>query len=138
MSTKIEKSGTGAIAFDKKPFFLLETSDINNYLSKRDKNFVGTFSKKDIPKIMKTMEKRPYASSVINLDDHSGTHWVVLIRDKGTWFWIDPLGATPPKIAHEYLKPLKFNESILQDANGAECGLYCIKIILDWLKNPQS
>lgn len=126
----------GAVSYpDAYPGFLLETSDIDSYLTKRDKNFVGTYPKGDIPKIKKMMENKKYASSVINLSDGQGSHWVVLIKDNGNYYWIDPLGAVPPKIAIKQLKPLRYNKIIYQNATDATCGLWCIKIILHWKKN---
>ena len=126
--------GTGAVDHpDQWPGFLLETSDINDYLKKRmgDK-FVGTYSKGQLPEVKKMMDGKPYATAVINLDDNAGSHWIALIWDKGTYHWIDPLGGVPPKIALKVLKPLRYSSEIYQDATDASCGLWAIKIIIDW------
>lgn len=129
------KKGKGAVPHpDQKPGFLLETSDIDNYLKSRDPSFVGTFSKGQIPKIMNKMQSMGKSSAVINLDDNAGSHWVALIFQDGKWYWLDPLGSVPPKIAINRLSPLVYSDEIYQDASGAECGLYAIKFILDWNK----
>ena len=126
--------GKGAVEHSQKPGFLLQTSDIDDYLKPRVPNFVGTFSKKFVPKLKKQMEKMKTAYAVINLDDNAGSHWVVMIHDNGKFFWVDPLGAAPPKIAMNHLDPY-WSETIYQDATGAECGLYAIKIIQNWAQN---
>lgn len=131
--SKVCKQKGGAVNHpDQYPGFLLETSDINNYLKKRDKDFVGTYSKAQIPEVKKMMEGKKIASACINLDDAAGSHWIALIYDNGTYYWIDPLGAIPPKIAIKELKPLRYNKIIYQDARDATCGLWVIKIILHW------
>ncbi len=130
------KKGKGAVGNpDQYPGFLLETSDIDDYLNKRDKGFVGTYSKGQLPEVKKLMEAKVHSSAVINLDDNQGSHWIALIYDNGTYYWIDPLGAVPPKIAIKELTPLKWSSEIYQDATDASCGLFAIKIILKWRKN---
>jgi hypothetical protein len=57
------------------------------------------------------------------------------VQENGIFFWLDPLGSCPPKIALQSLDPLYWNEEIYQDASGAECGLYAIAQILNWKKN---
>ena len=126
--------GKGAVEHSQKPGFLLQTSDIDDYLKQRVPNFVGTFSKAHIPKLKKEMEKMDQAFAVINLDDNAGSHWITLVHENGDWFWIDSLGAIPPKIAMKHLNPY-WSEEIYQDASGAECGLYSIAFILNWRKN---
>jgi hypothetical protein len=129
------KKGKGAVSHPGQyPGFLLQTADINEYLTKRVKGFVGTYSKGEILKVKKLMDGKDFASAVINLDDNAGSHWIALILDKGTYLWIDPLGAIPPKIAIKELKPLRYSSEIYQDVTDASCGLWAIKIILDWKK----
>jgi len=128
------KRGRGAVEHSQKPGFLLQTSDIDDYLKQRVPNFVGTYSKSHIPRLKKQMEKMKQAFAVINLDDNQGSHWITLVHENGNWFWLDPLGAVPPKIAIKHLNPY-WNEDIYQDASGAECGIYAIGQILNWIKN---
>ncbi len=80
------------------------------------------------------MEKMSQSFAVINLDDHAGSHWVSLVHENGNWFWLDPLGSVPPKIAMKHLNPF-WSEEIYQRADGAECGLYALQFILNWRKN---
>jgi len=115
----IGKGSGGAVAHNQVPGFLLQTSDIDDYLKQRVPNFVGTYSKKNIPKLKKAMERMPQSFAVINLDDNQGSHWVSLVHENGNFFWLDPLGSIPPKIAMKHLDPY-WNEDIYQRADGAE------------------
>ena len=135
LAQTFEKMGRGAVANPGQwPYYLLETSDIDDYLHKRDSGFVGTYSKSQIPKVKKMMEGKSWASAVINLDDNAGSHWCALIKDGDTYYWIDPLGGIPPKIVIKELHPLRYSNTIYQDATDSSCGLWAIRIILHWKK----
>lgn len=114
------------------PYFLLETSDIENYLKPRVHNFVGVFPKDKAHEAYTLMKGKKTAYAVFNMDDSDGegTHWTALIKKPDHYIWWDSFGAVPPKSIIRTFKPLKYNKEIYQSFTDATCGLWVIKAIL--------
>ena len=109
----------------------MSNSKINEIL-KNDKNYIGTFSKDNVP-ILKNNE-----SKIVNLAEsyNKGTHWVGLKFINNKLFYFDSYGI--PYIAdiikNQYKKVIT-NIYRIQSIDSNECGKFCILFIKANIQN---
>ena len=72
---------------------------------------------------------------VLNLDsaDGVGSHWVCLMKNKGTTLYYDPFGVVPPESVLAKIKNTKgkcyYSTEVNQDLDSVLCGYYCLSIL---------
>lgn len=112
--------------------YLLGTDDIDGYLGRRlGQNYIGCFSKDELGKYLGSFGKNHYA--VLNMDDVKGpgTHWVALGKKGRRWYYFDSIGQPPPQIVEDNCEPLFTHRETIQKPYNTDCGLYCIRFVLD-------
>jgi hypothetical protein len=114
---------------------MLNGSDIEGYLGRRKKDFVGVFSRDEVGELAGKLQQAPTGSAVINMDDSAGqgTHWVAVRKRKsGRVDYFDSFGAVPPKEVIQAFgdKPLYFSDDVYQSLDAVDCGVWVIKFIL--------
>ena len=73
---------------------------------------------------------------IVNLQNSNerGSHWTVLIKRKGKYFYSDSFGAPPPQTLIDNLKinsdNLFFNDHQIQDVDSTLCGYFAIYFLL--------
>ena len=98
-----------------------------------DKNYVGTYSKDNVP-ILKNNQ------SIINLQnsDRNGSHWVGYCKRNDKIFYFDSYGVAyiPDIIKNQYPKH-KFICNIyrIQSMDSNQCGRFCILFVKADIKN---
>ena len=103
-----------------------------NEILKNDKNYIGTFSKDNVP-ILKNNE-----SSIVNLANsfNKGTHWVGMKFINNKLFYFDSYGIPfiPDIIKKQYDKIIT-NIYRIQSIDSNECGKFCIMFIKSNIQN---
>ena len=97
-----------------------------NEIFKNDKNYIGTFSKDNVP-ILKNNE-----SSIVNLANsfNKGTHWVAMKFINNRLFYFDSYGIEfIPDIIKKQYKKIITNIYRIQSNDSNECGKFCILFI---------
>ena len=124
------------IFFEKlnnKDLYPISNFKINEIL-KNDKNYIGTFSKDNVP-ILKNNE-----SSIVNLANYEeiGSHWVCYRKIDNKIFHFDSYAVSfiPDIIKNQYPKH-KFICNIyrIQSIDSNQCGRYCILFIKANIQN---
>ena len=93
------------------------------------KEFIGVFSRDRVPSVLSPDHP---TSFIVNLDDHQGpgTHWVAVYHNPHDPYveYFDSFGLPPPLEIQRYkrLKPILYNDGMLQDLHSSACGYYCI------------
>ena len=121
---------------DNKDLYPISNFKINEIL-KNDKNYIGTFSKDNVP-ILRNNE-----STIINLEDHenSGSHWVSFKRIDNKIFYFDSYGIPfiPDIIKNQYLKHKSIcNIYRIQSIDSIECGKFYIMFIKANIQNESN
>lgn len=107
---------------------MLSNFDIIDIINKLDiKNFMGVFSKDQLPKQQK---KGYYIINIQNENDGDGTHWTFFYIGRHYSLYGDSFGIAPPEEVIKYCKkPILYNETTLQDIQSPNCGWFCIYFI---------
>ena len=103
-----------------------------NEILKDDKNYIGTFSKDNVP-ILKNNE-----SSIVNLADSNktGTHWIAIKFINNKLFYFDSYGIEfIPDIIKKQYKKIITNIYRIQSNDSNECGRFCIIFIKANIQN---
>ena len=105
-----------------------------NEILKNDENYIGTFSKNNVP-ILKNNQ-----STIVNLaDSHNrGTHWIAMKYIDKKLFYFDSYGI--PFIADIIRNQFSDDKIItniyrIQSNSSNECGKFCIMFIRSNIKN---
>ena len=118
---------------NNKDLYPISNFKINEIL-KNDKNYIGTFSKNNVP-ILKNNE-----SSIVNLANYEeiGSHWVSFKKIDNKIFYFDSYAVSfiPDIIKNQYPKH-KFICNIyrIQSIDSNECGKFCILFIKANIQN---
>ena len=122
------------IFFEKlnnKDLYPISNFKINEIL-KDDKNYIGTFSKDNVP-ILKNNQ-----STIVNLADSNkaGTHWISMKFINNKLFYFDSY-AIPfiPDIIKKQYKKIITNIYRIQSIDSNECGKFCIMFIKSNIQN---
>ena len=103
-----------------------------NEILKNDKNYIGTFSKDNVP-ILKNNE-----STIVNLADsfNKGTHWISMKFINNKLFYFDSYGIefVPDIIKKQYDKIIT-NIYRIQSIDSNECGKFCILFVRANIQN---
>lgn len=92
----------------------------------------GVYSRNQIPR---SLDVNKASAFVLNLDDSDGpgTHWVAVYHHPKSEYvdYFDSFGLPPPLEVQKYtkLKPIQYNDGMLQDLRSSACGYYCINFI---------
>ena len=124
------------IFFEKinnKSLYPISNFKINEIL-KNDKNYIGTFSKNNVP-ILKNNQ-----STIVNLADHitEGSYWVGMKLVDKKLFYFDSYGIPyiPDIIKNQYPNSkIITNIYRIQSNSSNECGKFCIMFIQSNTKN---
>ena len=122
------------IFFEKlnnKDLYPISNFKINEIL-KNDKNYIGTFSKDNVP-ILKNNE-----STIVNLADSNkmGTHWIAMKFINNKLFYFDSYGIEfIPDIIKKQYKKIITNIYRIQSNDSNECGKFCIMFIKANIQN---
>ena len=105
-----------------------------NEILKNDKNYIGTFSKNNVP-ILKNNQ-----STIVNLANlnDKGSHWIGMKYVDKTLFYFDSYGIPyiPDIIKNQYSdNKIITNIYRIQSNNSNECGKFCIMFIQSNIKN---
>ena len=105
-----------------------------NKILKNNKNYIGTFSKDNVP-ILKNNQ-----STIVNLANHNtkGSHWVGMRYVDKKLFYFDSYGIPyiPDIIKNQYSdNKIITNIYRIQSNNSNECGKFCIMFIKSNIKN---
>ena len=105
-----------------------------NEILKNNKNYIGTFSKNNLPKLENNQ------SAIVNLADSNdiGTHWIAMKFVNSKLFYFDSYGI--PYIPDIVRKKYPNSEIItniyrIQSNSSDECGKFCIMFIQSNIKN---
>ena len=116
---------------NNKDLYPISNFKINEIL-KNDKNYIGTFSKDNVP-ILKNNQ-----SSIVNLADSNknGTHWIAMKFINNKLFYFDSYGIPfiPDIIKKQYNKIIT-NIYRIQSIDSNECGSFCIMFIKANIQN---
>ena len=101
---------------------------------KNDKNYIGTFSKDNVPVLKKNQ------STIKNLQDSykNGSHWVSYKKINNKIFYFDSYGVPfIPNIIKKQYPNYKFICNIyrIQSTDSNQCGRYCVLFIRSNVKN---
>ena len=117
---------------NNKDLYPISNFKINEIL-KDDKNYIGTFSKNNVP-ILKNNE-----SSIVNLADsnkNEGTYWVSIKCIHNKLFYFDSYGIPfIPDIIKKQYKKIIINIYRIQSNDSNECGKFCIMFIKANIQN---
>ena len=124
------------IFFEKinnKSLYPISNFKINEIL-KNNKNYIGTFSKNNVP-ILKNNE-----STIVNLYNlyNKGTHWIAIKFINNKLFYFDSYGIpyVPDVIRKKYPNSkIITNIYRIQSNSSNECGKFCIMFIQSNIKN---
>lgn len=125
MSKKLNELDKGSM------YVPLSNVDIENKL-KDEPNFIGVFSKDNLPKAIGDNE-----NGIVNLakENEPGTHWVCYFNEKRLEYvlYFDSYGLPPPEEIKKYLetsgKRIQYNTGEIQTMSTVLCGVYCIYLI---------
>ena len=116
---------------NNKDLYPISNFKINEIL-KNDKNYIGTFSKDNVP-ILENNQ-----SSIVNLADSNknGTHWIAMKFINNKLFYFDSYGIPfiPDIIKKQYNKIIT-NIYRIQSIDSNECGRFCIMFIKSNIQN---
>ena len=116
---------------NNKDLYPISNFKINEIL-KDDKNYIGTFSKDNVP-ILKNNQ-----STIVNLADSNktGTHWIAMKFINNKLFYFDSYGIPfiPDIIKKQYNKIIT-NIYRIQSIDSNECGKFCIMFIKSNIQN---
>ena len=116
---------------NNKDLYPISNFKINEIL-KNDKNYIGTFSKDNVP-ILKNNQ-----STIVNLADSNktGTHWVGMKFISNKLFYFDSY-AIPfiPDIIKKQYDKIITNIYRIQSIDSNECGKFCIMFIKTNIQN---
>ena len=116
---------------NNKDLYPISNFKINEIL-KDDKNYIGTFSKDNVP-ILKNNQ-----STIVNLADSNktGTHWVAMKFINNKLFYFDSYGIPfiPDIIKKQYNKIIT-NIYRIQSIDSNECGKFCTLFIKSNIQN---
>ena len=116
---------------NNKDLYPISNFKINEIL-KNDENYIGTFSKDNVP-ILKNNE-----SSIVNLADsfNKGTHWIGMKFINKKLFYFDSYGIEfIPDIIKKQYDRIITNIYRIQSIDSNECGKFCILFIIANIKN---
>ena len=118
---------------DNKSLYPISNFKINEIL-KNDKNYIGTFSKNNVP-ILKNNQ-----STIVNLANSNdvGTHWISMKFINNKLFYFDSYGISfiPDIIKNQYSNfKIITNIFRVQGDLSVECGKFCIMFIQSNIKN---
>ena len=116
---------------NNKDLYPISNFEINEIL-KNDKNYIGTFSKDNVP-ILKNNQ-----SSIVNLADsfNKGTHWIAMKFINNKLFYFDSYGIPfIPDIIKKQNKKIISNIYKIQSIDSNECGKFCILFIKANIQN---
>ena len=116
---------------NNKDLYPISNFKINEIL-KNDKNYIGTFSKDNVP-ILKNNE-----SAIVNLADSNktGTHWIAMKFMNNKLFYFDSYGIEfIPDIIKKQYKKIITNIYRIQSNNSNECRKFCILFIKANIQN---
>ena len=122
------------IFFEKlnnKDLYPISNFKINKIL-KNDKNYIGTFSKDNVP-ILKNNQ-----STIVNLADSNknGTHWIAMKFINNKLFYFDSYGIPfIPDIIKKQYKKIITNIYRIQSIDSNKCGKFCIMFIKANIQN---
>ena len=105
-----------------------------NKIFKNNKNYIGTFSKNNVPKLKNNQ------STIVNLANSydKGSHWIAMKFIDKNFFYFDSYGISfiPDIIKKQYLNSkIITNIYRIQSDNSNECGKFCIVFIQSNIKN---
>ena len=116
---------------NNKDLYPISNFKINEIL-KNDKNYIGTFSKDNVP-ILKNNQ-----STIVNLADSNknGTHWIAMkfINNKLFYFDSYAIEFIPDIIKKQYDKIIT-NIYRIQSIDSNQCGRFCIMFIKSNIQN---
>ena len=116
---------------NNKDLYPISNFKINEIL-KNDKNYIGTFSKDNVP-ILKNNE-----STIVNLANsyNKGTHWIAMKFINNKLYYFDSYGIPfiPDIIKKQYDKIIT-NIYRIQSIDSNECGKFCIMFIKSNIQN---
>ena len=116
---------------NNKDLYPISNFKINEIL-KNDKNYIGTFSKDNVP-ILKNNQ-----STIVNLANlnDKGTHWIAMKFINNKLFYFDSYGIPfiPDIIKKQYDKIIT-NIYRIQSIESIECGRFCIMFIKSNIQN---
>ena len=116
---------------NNKDLYPISNFKINEIL-KNDKNYIGTFSKDNVP-ILKNNQ-----STIVNLanSNKTGTHWIAMKFINKKLFYFDSYGIPfIPDIIKKQYKKIITNIYRIQSINSNECGKFCIMFIKSNIQN---
>ena len=118
--------------------FLILSTHINFLLSKVTE-FLGCFSRNQLPPFPKTLPK----SMIINTGHSNGPgiHWVALILLADECLYFDPFGVSiVENEIYDYIKSRykssSYSNTCIQDMKSKKCGAFCVSYILS-VKNKK-
>ena len=117
-----------------KLFYLMQLNFKINEILKNDKNYIGTFSKDNVP-ILKNNQ-----STIINLANsyNQGSHWTSIKFVNNKLFYFDSygIGHIPDIIKNQYSNSkIITNIYRIQSNDSVQCGRFCIMFIKANIKN---
>ena len=124
------------IFFEKinnKSLYPISNFKINEIL-KNNKNYIGTFSKNNVPKLENNQ------STIVNLANSylKGSHWIAMKFYNNKLYYFDSYGIsyTPDVIRKQYPNSkIITNIYRIQSNSSNECGKFCIMFIQSNIKN---
>ena len=118
---------------NNKDLYPISNFKINEIL-KNDKNYIGTFSKNNVPKL------KNHQSTIVNLanSNDKGSHWIGMKYVDKKLFYFDSYGIPyiPDIIKNQYSdNKIITNIYRIQSNDSNECGKFCIMFIQSNIKN---
>jgi hypothetical protein len=112
------------------------TSDDIDKMCSNIRNYRGCFTVDELKKSLDSDSESDSDSDseqlqngfyVINLNGTS--HWTMLCKDKGKFYYYDSFGFPPPQKLEDMIKDYYWNDRENQDLNQTSCGYYCVACI---------
>ena len=131
MTLPILRINSIKLSLNNKNLYPISNFKINEIL-KDDNNYIGTFSKDNVP-ILKNNE-----STIVNLADsfNKGTHWIGMKFINNKLFYFDSYGIEfVPYIIKKQCDKIITNIYCIQSNNSNECGKFCILFIKSNIQN---
>jgi|GEM_PF-5280193 len=109
----------------------LTNLQINNYL-RQYPEYLGTYSKDQIPYAALKKESKGWIGIIMNLASHTktGTHWTLLMQDHAKTYYFDPFGAVPPLEVIRHFNHVQHTQKIVQGWSQSDCGYLCMYVFI--------
>jgi hypothetical protein len=109
---------------------MLTNFDLEKIAKQMKINLNGVWSKDELYGIPHTN-----GAYIVNMQDSGvgeGTHWVAFIKNKGTSYYFDSYGISPPIAVMDFLKGSKigYSSNDIQSLSSGECGWFCLAFLL--------